>query len=165
MEPIQILSARSNQDIQCTRAIFRSYASWLARDYSIDLAFQGIEEELAQLPGKYAPPGGEILLARNEADEVVGVIALRPFEGVTCEIKRLYVLPQARGQSVGKRLIGQIIEVAKNANYERAILDTGAFMQTAQKLYETFGFTDIPAYYDNPFANMRFMGANLNKIK
>lgn len=165
MSTIRINRAKSIDDIQCAREMFVEYAHWLAKDHDIDLAFQNIDHELTQLPGKYSPPGGEILLARNNANSVVGVIALRPYENSICEIKRLYVLPQARGYLLGKRLISEIIAIALQANYKRAILDTAGFMHAAQNLYEQFGFTDIPAYYNNPVHNMRFMGVDLNKVK
>lgn len=162
---IKINRVRSVKDIQSAREIFIDYANWLARDHGIDLAFQNIDDELEQLPGKYSPPGGEILLASNDVNCVIGVIAVRPYEDSICEIKRLFVLPHARGHSLGKRLISQIINIAIDANYKRAILDTAAFMHAAQNLYEQFGFTDIPAYYNNPVPGMRFMGVDLNKIK
>ena len=164
MPAIRIMRARTSADIASARDLFLDYVNWLARDHGIDLAFQNIDDELAQLPGKYSPPGGEILLAKNEANTVLGVIALRPYEASTCEVKRLYVLEQARGHSLGKRLIGQIIKIAIEANYEQAILDTGGFMKAAQKLYQDFGFRDIPPYYNNPVPGMRFMGADLRKI-
>ena len=141
--------------------MFIQYAEWLEADHGITLEFQGIDEELAGLPGKYAAPGGEILLARDVDGNTIGVVAVRPHKDETCEIKRLYVLPQARGLSLGKKLVGEILEIARQAGYQRAILDTGPFMQSAQRLYESFGFADIPAYYDNPFKDVRYMGVDL----
>jgi len=158
---ITIFKARTDEDIANTRRIFGQYAKWLEDDYNISLEFQGIDEELAGLPGKYAAPGGEILLAQNKTDNILGVIALRPFENSTCEIKRLYVLPEARGNALGKRLVSEIIQIARKAGYSRAILDTGPFMLSAQRLYGEFGFVDIPAYYDNPFPGVRYMAAEL----
>jgi GNAT superfamily N-acetyltransferase len=156
-----ISPVRNAADLKAAGDLFLEYANWLADDHGISLEFQGFEQELAGLPGKYAPPRGEILLARLPKGDAEAVIAIRPFEGDTCEIKRLYVAPSARGHALGKTLIAAIITCAREAGYTRAILDTGSFMQSAQHLYESFGFTDIEKYYDNPVPNVRYMGCDL----
>ena len=74
--------------------------SWnTSRSLYFDLCFQGFEQELAELPGRYANPRGEILLAPG-----AGVVALRPLSDDICEMKRLYVQPHARGRGLGARL-------------------------------------------------------------
>ncbi len=152
--------AHTGPDIDAARRLFSDYANWLEAAYGISLTFQGIEEELASLPGKYTPPKGQIYLAMNGI-EAVGCIAFRPFDGTTCEIKRLYVAPLARGQDLGRQLIKAVLAGAKEAGYERAVLDTASFMTGAQQLYKNFGFRDIPKYYENPLIGVRYMGADL----
>lgn len=156
-----IHQAVSRTDIDDARRLFETYANWLANDHGISLKFQNIDAELAGLPGKYAAPKGRIFLARDQKGIAQGCGAFRPFEGTTCEIKRLYVSPDARGHALGQKLVKAVLNSAKNAGYTRAILDTGGFMKSAQNLYESFGFTDIPKYYDNPVAGVRYMGAEL----
>ena len=161
-QAISIYKARTDQDISVVRDLIARYAKWLEKEHGISLGFQGIEEELSQLPGKYSAPGGEILLAKGENEEILGMIALRPYQNDTCEIKRLFVLPQARGKSLGKRLVSEILDVARQSGYIRAILDTGPFMTSALRLYESVGFKDIPAYYHNPFPGARYMALDLD---
>lgn len=156
-----IIPVRCGADLKAVEVLFLEYTNWLAEDYGISLEFQNFEQELAGLPGKYAPPRGEILLARSGAGDAEAVIAIRPFDETTCEIKRLYVAPSARGDALGKKLLAAILDCARNAGYSRAILETAGFMASAQQLYKSVGFTDIPKYYDNPIPDIRSMGMGL----
>ena len=158
---IHRVGADDAEDLAIVRDLFNQYAEWLSSDHGISLEFQNIDEELASLPGKYAPPHGALLLAKNASGNARGCIAVRPFQGSICELKRLYVHPDARGLSVGKHLVSAILERATELGYKRAVLDTGKFMEHAQKLYTGFGFSDIPPYYHNPFPGMRYLGADL----
>lgn len=152
------IGAMRAEDLAAVRGLFLDYVASLG----IDLAFQGIEEELAGLPGKYAAPGGAILLARAADGQAVGCIALRPLPVPgECEMKRLYVRPVARGQDLGRRLALAVIGQARAAGYRRIRLDTLATMQAAQGLYAALGFRDTEAYYENPLAGTRYMALAL----
>lgn len=151
-----IQPARFPDDLDVVRAVFREYADSLG----IDLSFQSFDEELAALPGKYAPPGGTILLARNEA-HVIGCVALRAFEYDVCEMKRLYVRPEGRGQQLGRRLAQAIVRAAKDAGYRKMRLDTLPTMQSAQRLYASMGFRPISAYVFNPVEGTQFLELDL----
>lgn len=127
----------------------------------IDLAFQGFEEELAGLPGKYAAPAGIILLAWRTT-RPVGCIALRPMaEAGHCEVKRLYVRDAARGARVGHRLATECLAFARAAGYRHAFLDTLLSMTPARRLYAAHGFRPVPAYYDNPLPDVEYMALDL----
>jgi len=156
--PFCIEPARSSQDIEDARGLFKSYADALG----VDLCFQGFPEELATLPGKYAPPRGELLLARGAEGDPLGCIAMRPLDAPgCCEMKRLYVGPPARGMGLGKALVEAIITAALGAGYREMRLDTLPTMHEALSLYERLGFVRIQPYYDTPLVGTVFMGKRL----
>ncbi len=137
--------------------MFEEYAASLA----IDLCFQGFAQELATLPEVYGPPSGALLLAEIDAT-TAGCVAVRPLEAATCELKRLYVRPAHRGHNLGRLLTESALATARALGYARIRLDTLPEMQPAQRLYESLGFHDIPAYYGDPISGQRFMEAPLN---
>lgn len=150
---LEIKQAESAEDIEATRVIFREYEAWLG----MSLCFQSFDEELANLPGRYAPPSGRLYLARIN-DEIAGSIALRPLEGGVCEMKRLFLRESARGKGVGVALIERLIADAREIGYEKMRLDTHPpKMGKAVSLYKAHGFYSIPPYYHNPHEGVHFM--------
>lgn len=107
------------------------------------------EEELAGLPGKYAPPEGSLLLALVDSMPA-GCVALRQIDENTCEMKRMFVYEQFHGHGVGKALAERIIEDGKALGYRKMVLDTGARQREAKGLYHGMGFKDIEPYYSLP---------------
>jgi putative acetyltransferase len=157
-----IRQAITPADIAQARALFEEYAAWLA----VDLCFQGFAEELATLPGAYAPPRGRLLLA-GSADAAAGCIALRELAiagaaaGATGEVKRLYVAPAARGTGLGAALARALIREARAIGYAELKLDTLDFMSEAQALYGRLGFSRCAPYYDNPLPGTVYMSLSL----
>ena len=165
-------------DWDTVRALFREYLSEL----NVDLDFQYVEEELAALPGPYAAPHGAVLLAVLEEDDslrpgedsprpgeqerpdpalarAVGVVAVKPLpdtdEGErVCEMKRLFVRPAARGRGIGHDLARAIIDASREMGYDRMRLDTVASMHAARSVYQSLGFEERSAYYNNPLADV-----------
>jgi len=153
-----LISEPSNPDgIQQVRALFLEYAAWL----KVDLCFQGFEQELAGLPGKYAPPHGRLLLASVDGAPA-GCIALRPLESAIGEVKRLYVRPEFRGRGIAKKLAAELVAAARAIGYARLRLDTLEFMRDAAALYRSLGFVEIAPYYDNPLQGAVYMELKLS---
>jgi len=145
---------RTPEDLAATIRLFREYAASL----DIDLAYQDFEGEMAAMPGKYAPPRGELLLARSADGAAVGCVGLRPIDPAgCCEMKRLYVAPGGRGQRLGERLVEGILDTATRIGYREMRLDTLPSMTAAIALYRKFGFEPTTAYYDTPIAGTLFM--------
>lgn len=151
-----IREAATAADIAQVRELFLEYQSTLG----VDLCFQGFAEELAALPGHYAPPAGRLLLASNGAS-VLGVVALRPILSADCEMKRLYVRASGRGAGLGRLLTEALIKEARLAGYRRVLLDTLPSMTEAQALYRSMGFVEISPYCHNPIAGTRYMALHL----
>lgn len=146
------------RDLDDVRRLFREYEAAIG----IDLCFQGFEEELAGLPGAYAPPHGALFIAR-ENGEAIGCIGLRPFRNDRdrCEMKRLYVRPDRQCGGIGRQLVERVLAAARTAGYLAIRLDTLQNMTAAQRLYRRLGFRDIPAYYPNPLPGVAYLELDL----
>lgn len=148
----ELVHVRSGDVVSLVRALFEEYASSLG----IDLCFQNFDEELRNLPGDYALPGGVIVLARVEGAPA-GCVALRKLEGDVCEMKRLYVKPEYRGRGIGRALAEAVIGDARTLGYASMKLDTLASMTEANGLYRSLGFKECRPYRYNPCACPVFM--------
>jgi putative acetyltransferase len=166
---LRITPAETDDAVEQASVLFREYAASLG----VDLSFQNFEQELASLPGDYAPPDGRLFLAvlddagassislPSTSPHVAGCIALRKIEAETCEMKRLYVRPEFRGHGAGRALAAAVITVAREIGYRRMRLDTLPQMAEAQKLYRALGFREIPPYRHNPIVGTRYFELGL----
>ncbi|MFG6460218.1 GNAT family N-acetyltransferase [Roseateles sp. DXS20W] len=161
---IQLITPASPEDWQETRLILRDYAASLA----VDLDFQGFDEELAGLPGAYAPPGGLMLLALVDG-AVAGSGAFRPLPDAdypnACEMKRLFVRPAFRRFGLGRLLAQNLMDRATEAGYSSMLLDTLDDMEAARGLYESLGFVEVPPFYFNPIPGAHYLKAELGGFR
>ena len=149
---MEIRPAR-HDELPLVRELFREYADSLG----VDLSFQGFEDELARLPGEYAPPRGALLLARDGEADAAGCVGLRPLEPDVCELKRLYVRPASRAGGLGRALTLAAIDEARRLGYGRMRLDTLPSMGAARRLYAGLGFREIEPYRFNPIDGTQFL--------
>jgi ribosomal protein S18 acetylase RimI-like enzyme len=149
---MKIIQAESKAHIVKAKELFLEYAKSL----DFELCFQDFDKELDGLPGFYSPPEGRLYLAELNG-EITGCIALRKLEDEICEMKRLYVKPQYRGNLIGKILVEKLIEESKIIGYKRIRLDTVPAMHSAQKLYKSIGFYEIRPYRLNPVPGAVYM--------
>ncbi|KAL4993002.1 acyl-CoA N-acyltransferase [Aspergillus recurvatus] len=158
----RIIPAQTAEDIATSRRLFTAYVEWL----NIDLSFQSFQSELDSLPGKYGAPHGELLLAYSTDNTPLGCVAVRPLDNSkqSCEMKRLYVAPEARGMGLGKALVAAIVQRAKELGYTEMRLDTlPSRMQGAIALYTRVGFVERPPYYETPMDETIFFALDLSR--
>ena len=150
----QLTTIRNGKDyITQVRELIIEYTTRLNRD----LSFQNIEEELENPATKYTAPTGELLVAVNETDAVIGMVAYHRHNAERCEMKRLYVKPETRGMHLGDMLVKEIIEHARQAGYKEMVLDTIIPLKAAIRLYKKNGFAECEPYYDNPMNDVLYM--------
>jgi GNAT superfamily N-acetyltransferase len=153
---IEIFQATTNAQLDDARALMRAFVAWHRQRHVADLALidryfneREFEQELACLPGKYAPPRGSLLIAYHEG-RVAGCVALRDLGDDICEMKRMFVPADCRGLGVGRALAAGVLGDAKAAGYRHMRLDTSRHQSEAMRLYERSGFRRIEPYYELP---------------
>lgn len=157
LEAGESAATSTQQHLEHARMLFREYQEWL----KVDLCFQGFEQELASLPGRYAPPQGRLLLAYAGTGDVAGCVGLRPLDRERGEIKRLWVRDAYKGLGLGRRLLEAAIQEARAIGYHHVLLDTLPKMEAALRLYESMGFRETWPYTHNPEPGVMFLSKEL----
>ena len=159
---------RTARDVRAARSMVREYRRWMAAHRSIipfpasvlRRGFALFDEELAEFPGKYAPPSGGLVVAWA-GGRPVGCAAIRRVRPTVAEVKRVYVRPRFRGLRLGRRLTVAAIGLARRRGYHRVVLDTLPTMTAAIQLYRSLGFRTIPAYWNHPAPGALFFELRL----
>ena len=153
-----VRKAVTDDDVRIVARLFAEYATSLP----INLDYQDFAGEIARLPGKYSAPGGALFLALDASGLALGCVGLRPMGAPGwCEMKRLYLLPSARGFGLGRALTSALIDEATRLGYQRLMLDTLPTMMTATALYQQVGFKRIEPYYAPTPIGTLFMALTL----
>ena len=155
-DSVRLLQAATAHEWDEARRLVREYAASL----NVDLSFQNFAAELQHFATEYAAPRGAFILA-EEAGHYLACIGLRSFSEESGEIKRLYVVPAARGRGFGRLLVERSIAIARDIGYRSLLLDTLPFMQDAQALYGSLGFKPTTPYRFNPIAGSAFLRLDL----
>ena len=153
---MRLTRVETEVDVEEARTLFKEYSDATG----VDLCFQNFGQELATLPGDYAPPTGRLILARD-GEGAAGCVALRRVDDAVCEMKRLYVRPAFRGTGLGRTLAEHIVEEARAIGYGRMRLDTLPTMRSAIALYRSLGFSEIEPYRFNPVEGTLYMELEL----
>ena len=150
--------SKSEQDFSEARKLFLEYKDSL----NLDLCFQKFHEEISDLSAQYSEPSGCIIICYKK-NLPVGCVGIRKFKGDVCEMKRLYLRPEARGKGIGRVLANKITEKAKEFGYKKMQLDTLETMKEAISLYKSIGFKEISPYRFNPLEGVIYMEIELEQ--
>lgn len=153
---MEIKTAATPTDFEIGKQMFLEYAKSLG----FDICFQNFEQELIDIQVQYGAPNGNLLLVIHNG-ATVGCAGVRRWEGDMAELKRMYIKPENRGAGLGRQLLQAALENARQLGYRSIRLDTLPTMQAAIALYREFGFTDIPAYRENPFEGTIYLEKKL----
>lgn len=156
----QIIPVATLEHLEQFRALCIEYANGL----QVDISFQGFQAELAGLPGDYAQPSGQMLLAMDQG-QAVGCVAMRPLTDGACEMKRLFVQPSQRGKGAGRMLVEAIISGGRRLGYRTMKLDTVDGLREALALYLSYGFQYCEAYRHNPLIGAVFLKLDLAPVQ
>ena len=161
MADISLLKIEEIDSVEPAREIMREYAASL----NVDLCFQNFDAELATLPGEYAAPSGQLLLAFVDG-ALAGCGGFRALTDCdyanACEMKRLFVRPAFRRFGLGRVLAEALLDEARRAGYSLILLDTLDEMESARELYASLGFVEVPPYYFNPIPGAHYLKCELD---
>ncbi len=132
---LEIRPVESGATLCSVRTLLQEY--W--DSFGFTPCFQNFGDELAGLPGAYAPPEGRLAQA-TIGGEPVGCIAMRRVDSIRVEAKRLYVRPDFRGRGVGRALLEWVMAEARISGYREIVGDTMSVMREALALYDRMGF-------------------------
>ncbi|ALJ00203.1 GNAT family N-acetyltransferase [Rufibacter tibetensis] len=144
--------AESHEDFQQSQAIIIEYLETLR----IDLAYMNLPDEFATMSQKYGAQEGVLILALD-GEEAIGCVGVRRLEPEIAELKRLYVRESHRGYKVGVTLFEKALENARSLGYTRIRLDVIPTLVKAKELYRSFGFYEVPPYFNNPVEGTAYM--------
>lgn len=149
---LEITQATTDEDVAAVKQLFLDYVNWMP----IDFDFQGIDEEMASFPNKYA-----LLLLAKLDGHPIGAVGLLPHSDTTCEMKRLFVTPGVQSKGTGRALCEHLMKEAKALGYQTMVLDTLTRLTAANALYQKLGFTEIAPYNVNPEPDVAYMARQL----
>ena len=134
----------------------KEYGEWAVHvahaEYGIDARAES-EHGLSSSIEELVQPRGRLYVAEIDGS-AVGLAGLKPISDEIAEIKRMYVLPEARGHGVGRMLLQQLVTDARELAFRFVRLESAAFMREAHALYRSLGFEDVPPYEGREFADV-----------
>lgn len=150
--------------IEDVRSLFSEYTDMLVSinpEFHLYLDIQHYNEEKENPSLKYALPDGRLYLDISDDGIARGCIALRKLSDGKGEVKRLYIRPEYRGNGIATALVERIVEDARDIGYKELYLDTLPELESAVRLYKSFGFEETGQYNDSPVDKTIFMKLSL----
>jgi len=153
---IEIILVHSETEYEAAKRLFIDYQ----KELDVDLCFQSFNEELEKLPDHYGPPNGGLILLKKE-DHYFACAGVRKIGPQICELKRMYVEPEFRGNGYSKIILDEIFKIARTLKYQKMQLDTLPKLKAGIHLYQRNGFYEISSYYPNPIEGVQYFEKDL----
>ncbi len=153
-DSLQIIHATTPAQIEQVKTLLEEFKAWDIQTtrtlgMNADALVEFFYQHYFELPGKYVPPDGCLLLALYGA-QAAGCGALRRLNAYGGEIGRMYVRPGFRGKKIGRALLETLVQEARQIGYSSLRLETATFMKEAQALYHALGFEEVEPYEEIP---------------
>jgi GNAT superfamily N-acetyltransferase len=153
---VRLRRVSSHEETEAAVALAKEYGAWALRvaktEYGIDAEAES-EHGLSTSIEELLQPRGRLYIAEMEGVPV-GIGGLKPVSEEMAEIKRMYVLPSARGEGIGRALLARLLDDARELTFRVVRLESAAFMAEAHTLYRSFGFEDVPPYEGREFEDV-----------
>lgn len=157
---MKLKEVKTEQEYQQAVDLFKMYATQIG----VDLEFQNFSQEIKNLQVQYARPSGVLYLAYDDPKFPLGCFGVRALDWPICELKRMFIVKEARGQGLGKRMLEKSIVCAKELGYSKMRLDTLPSMLPAIGLYTQAGFYEIEPYRFNPIKGAKYFEIDFSQI-
>ncbi|HNX56981.1 MAG TPA: GNAT family N-acetyltransferase [Prolixibacteraceae bacterium] len=155
---IRAIKATDNKDLA---EIVRTTLVEFGANHPGTVFFDSTTDALYEL---FQQPKSAYFVAENDRGKIIGGGGIYPTEGLppdTCELVKMYLLPEARGIGLGRKIIAMCLEKAVENGFSRVYLETMPELSLALKAYEKFGFE----YINSPLGNSGHFGCDLHMIK
>ncbi|MFQ3582853.1 MAG: GNAT family N-acetyltransferase [Chloracidobacterium sp.] len=113
------------------------------REYGLQPEPDGTDADLFAITATYEQSGGWFACLVRDDGTVVGTVALFNVDAVTCELRKMYLAREVRGQGLGAFLLRQAIETARRLGFQWMVLETASVLKEAIALYERAGFQRV----------------------
>jgi putative acetyltransferase len=137
----RVITVSSMRTAEEAAAFARLNEEWISGFFAMEAKDR---ETLADPFGRFVEPGGDVLIARDGEDQVVGCVALEPTGDGVFELSKMAVAPAARGRGIGRRLMDAAIERARALGACSLFLGSNRRLVPAVALYESAGFRHVP---------------------
>jgi putative acetyltransferase len=125
-------------------AAIRAVVVAVMAEYGLSCDLEANDADIQNVVASYRERGGSFRVVTSIEGDIVGCGGLYPVDERQAEIRRMYLLPEARGLGVGRRLLEELISLAKERRFERVVLETASVLKEAISLYRKRGFVPTP---------------------
>lgn len=148
---LRIRSA-TNQDRECiTKLVFDVLA-----EYGLTPDPETTDADLRDIERNYIERGGLFEVIEDGGANLLGSFGLYPINQTTCELRKMYFIPRARGQGLGKYVLQRTIAQARELGFKQIVLETSSKLIAANRLYTQFGFKPVDSDHLAPRADQAY---------